>query len=140
MPVSGLDEPCPVFDRPSGDHTLREWAKCMGTTTTSVPFAEVPDDMAAAAATAIREQFAIDDDLILADGVVVRAATLDGHAGVVGIKVPALVHEFQINVPGHPPATIARVLFVGDVDSMRGYGRLVRDSANGAVNAVERSR
>jgi len=111
----------------------------MGTLTTDLPYAETPSDLAKAASEAVREQFSLDPDLILADTVVVRSATLSGSSGAVGLKVPALIHEFQISVAGEPPATVAKVFYMGDVASMRSYGRLVRDSANGAANAAEGS-
>jgi hypothetical protein len=138
--LRGLDEPCATCGRPAGDHTLREWNVCMGTLTTDLPFQETPPDMAAAASEAVRAQFNLDEDLVIADNVVVKAVTLAGDSGVLGLRFPGLLHEFQIGLPGRPPGTLARVLFVGDVAAMRGYGRLVRDSANGAVNAAERSR
>jgi len=110
----------------------------MGTPTTDLPFERIPDDAAALASEAIRKQFALDDDLILADSCVIRAALIDGASGVVKVKVPTLIHDFQIGIPGRPPSTVARVLYMGDVAAMRSYGRLVRDSANGAANAAER--
>lgn len=134
--LRGLDEACGACGRVSGDHTLREWAACMGTVTTDLPFEATPPDLAAAAGAAVREQFALDEDLIVADHVVVRAVTLDGHAGTIRVKLPGLLHEFQIGVAGQAPVTIAKVAFIGDDGSMRGYGRLVRDSANGAANAA----
>jgi len=139
-PVEGLGEACGTCGRRSGDHTLDEWAVCMGTMTTNLPFEQVPDDLAQAASAAIRQQFGLDDDLILADSVVVKAATLAGRPGVLDVKVPALIHEFQVAVPGQPPVAVAKVIYVGDVASMRAYGRLARDSANGAANAAERGK
>lgn len=140
MPVDGLDGPCGACERPAGDHTLREWAACLGTITLDLPFTEVPSDAAQLAADAVRTQFGLDDDLIIADHVVMKAAWLNGMSGHVKVKVPLLLHEFQIGVPGHPPENVARVAFIGDVKSMRAYGRLARDSANGAANAAERGR
>lgn len=140
MPVSGLDQPCGACGRPSGDHTLREWAACVGTTTTDLPYEALPSDMAKAAADAVRERFQIEPGVIVADNVVVRAATLDGSTGPVGIRLPVLLHDFQIGVAGSPPVPIATVAFIGDVDSVRGYGRLVRDSANAAVKAAQEGR
>lgn len=140
MAVHGLDDDCPVCGRVSGDHTLREWAVCLEQRTTDVPFEAMPDDAVGAAATeAVRKQLG-DDDLVLVDGVVVKALALGAETGPVAVRVPALLHEFQVNVSGGPPATVAKVLFTaGDPDGMRGYGRLVRDTANGAANAVERA-
>jgi hypothetical protein len=138
--LRGLDEACSTCDRPVGDHTLREWNVCMGTLTTDLPFEKTPPDMARAASEAVRAQFNLDDDLVIADHVVVKAVTLAGEVrgAAINVRLPALLHEFQIGLPGQPPGTLARVLFVGPADSVRGYGRLVRDSANGAVNAAER--
>lgn len=138
-PVAGLDQPCPVCGQISGDHTVREWAACLGTPTTNLPFQEVPQDaVAAAAGENIRRSFDIDSDIVIADHVVVKALTLSGASGPIQVHLPALLHEFQVGVPGRPPVEVAKVLFTGDTQSVRGFGRLVRDSANGAANAAER--
>lgn len=139
MGVTGLDEPCGACGRTSGDHTLREWAECLGTGTTDLPFEQIPDDTAALAAAAVRERFQLDPDTIVADHVVVRACVLSGESGPVNVLVPALLHEFQIAVAGAAPVTAAKVAFIADTPTMRKYGRLARDSANAAANAVERA-
>ncbi len=137
--LRGLDEDCATCGRVCGDHTLREWSACMGEVTTDLPFEATPPDLAAAAAAAVRAKFHLDEDLVVADRVVVKAVTLAGNAGAIGVRLPGLLHEFQIGVPGKPPTPVAKVAYLGDVRAMRGYGRLVRDSANGAANAAERS-
>jgi len=109
----------------------------MGEVTTDLPFEATPPDMAAAAAAAVRRQFQLDDDLIVADHVVVKAVTLGGGSGPVEVRLPGLLHEFQIGLAGRPPSTVAKIAYVGDVAAMRAYGRMVRDSANGAANAAE---
>lgn len=81
----------------------------------------------------------LDSHLIIADNVVVKALTLDGASGAVEVRLPALLHEFAIGVAGAPPEMIAKVLFIGSPEIMRKYGRLARDSANGAANAAERA-
>jgi hypothetical protein len=139
VPVHGLDDACPACRRPSGDHTLREWAACMGEST-ELPYEPIPNDTAAAANAALRERFGLDDDLVVADNVVIRAATLDFSAGAIAGKMPALIHEFQTSGTGGPPVPVAKVVFVSPGDGMRRYGRLVRDSANGAANAAEGKR
>lgn len=138
--VSGLEEPCPVCDRTSGDHTVREWAACLGQQTTNLPFEETPPDIAGAAAENLRRSFDIDGDITIADHVVVKALTLDGATGPVRVRLPAVLHEFQVGIAGQPPSVVAKVLFVGDNHTVRGFGRLIRDTANGAVNAAERGR
>ncbi len=138
-PIRGLNEACGACGRPAGDHTLREWNACIGTVTTDLPFEVAADDTAALAAASIRERFQLDPDLIVADHVVMRAVTLAGNSGPVRVCFPGLLHEFQIGVGGQALVTVAKVAFLGDVASMRGYGRLVRDSANGAANAAERA-
>jgi hypothetical protein len=112
----------------------------MATVTTDLPFEKTPPDMAAAAAAAVRQQFQLNDDLLVADHVVVKAITLQGSTGPVQVAFPGLLHEFQIGTPGQPPTTVSKVVFLGDEQSVRGYGRLVRDSANGAANAAARGR
>ena len=136
MTIEGLEESCGTCGRARGDHTLRELAKCMGTLTTDLAFEETPDDaMAAEVNRRLREQFKLDDDLQTADHVVVKALQLQNNMGV---KMPALLHEFQIGIAGQGPQTVCKVLYIGDPEGMRAYGLLARDSANGAANAVER--
>jgi hypothetical protein len=138
MTVHDLDAPCPVCHRPSGDHTLREWARCLNTKTLDLPFEPIPADAATTAAAALRKQLNIDDDVILADHVIVRALTLAGASGPLAVRLPCVHHDFQLATP--QPVTVARILFVGNPDSIHGYGRLIRDSANGAVNAAKQGR
>lgn len=137
--ADGLDAPCPACGRTSGDHTVREWVDCLGAQTTDLPFEETPPDIAAGAGEHLRRSFGVDRDIIVADHVVVRALTLDGASGPLQVRLPALLHEFQVGVAGQPPTPVAKVLFTGNGQSIRGYGRLVRDSANGAANAAERT-
>lgn len=108
MTVSGLDAPCAVCERPAGDHTLREWAACMGTQTTDLPYEAIPEDLAQTVAASVRDRFQLDDDLIVADHVVVRALTLGGRQGVLGIKIPALIHDFQIGLAPNRPSPSRR--------------------------------
>lgn len=136
MGMQGLDDACPVCQRPAGDHTLRQWAECLHDSTT-LPFETIPDDSVAAANAALRQRFGLDEDTVVADNVIVRAATVDFSTGIVDGKLPALVHEFQVSGTGGPPATVAKIVFMGPPDGMRGYGRLVRDSANAAANRAE---
>jgi hypothetical protein len=137
--LRNLNAPCPVCARVSGDHTLREWSVCIGQPTTDLPFEPVPDDMAEQAAEAVRAQFQLDPDLIIADHVTVRAVTLAGSSGTVDVRFPALIHEFQVGLSERAPVTVAKVIYIGNTDAIRQYGRLVRDSANGAANAGERA-
>jgi hypothetical protein len=65
----------------------------MGTVTTDLPFEETPPDLAAAAAAAVREQLQLDEDLVIADHVVVKAVTLAGNAGAVGMLDDRLARE-----------------------------------------------
>jgi hypothetical protein len=118
---------------------MREWSHCMGAVTLDLPTQPVPDDIAGAASAALRRQFDLDEDLLIADHVIVKSATLAGSSGPLDVRLPVLLQEFQLGHPGRPPIEIAKVLFLGNVETMRGYGRLVRDSANGAINALERA-
>jgi hypothetical protein len=95
--------------------------------------------MASAAAAAVRERFQLDDDFIIADHIVAKAMVLSGSSGLVRVNLPALLHEFQVGVSGQPPSTVAKVVYLGDPATMRKYGRLLRDTANGAANAGERA-
>lgn len=135
MSIQGLDKECPACGKVTGDHTVREWAQCTGEYT-ELPYEPIPEDAVEVANAELRRRFSLEDDVIIADQVVIRAATLDGAAGVVGIKMPALIHEFSTSAAGIPH-TVAKVLFLAEVDGMRSYGRLVRDCANGAANQVD---
>ncbi len=136
MAVEGLDSRCPACDRISGDHTLREWAECMGESS-ELPFEPIAEDSAEAANAALRKRFNLDESQVVADNVVIRAATLDFSAGEVGGKMPALICDFQTSFNGMLlPA--ANVVFIAPPEGMRGYGRLVRDSANAAANRAEK--
>lgn len=140
MPVEGLDDNCPACGRRSGDHTLDEWAACLGESTAAMPFTVPDGDTAAMLNENIRQRFNLDPGTLVADNVVVYAATLDFSTGPVGGKVPALIHEFSTSAKGEL-VTIAKVVFIGgDPAQMRKYGKLARDSANGAANAAERGR
>lgn len=138
MPVEGLDKPCGTCRRVSGDHTLREWAVCMGEVTTDLPYEEGPADAAKVVADSMRERFGLDPKLIIADHFIARAAVLEGSSGAIGVKVPTLLHEFQMGVAGQAPVTVAEIAYIGDPAAMRQYGKLLRDTANGAANAAER--
>lgn len=135
--VEGLERPCHVCGRVCGEHSLYEWADCVGTTTLDLPYENTPTDIADAYSALIRERFNLDEDLIVADHVVVTAVTLDAAAGNVKVRLPALFHEFQVGIAGGT-ATVAKVAFLATTDAMRAYGRLTRDSANGAANAAEK--
>jgi hypothetical protein len=135
-----LNEPCGACTRPVGDHTVRERLACSGHLTTDLPYEDVAPDLAAAATENIRASFGSDGDVIVADHIVARALTFDGHAGPVRLVYPGVLHEFAVGVPGQPPAVVAKVLFMGSEESVRAYGRLLRDTSNGAVNAAGRAR
>lgn len=140
MDIGGLDDPCLTCERPSGDHTLREWAKCMGEQNFEMPMEAPREDAVAITNRELQKRFQLDPDTIVADNVFVYAATLTGGSGPLTFKVPALIHDFQTSAAGEP-VTVAKIVFVHDnPDGMRAYGRLARDSANGAANAVERGR
>lgn len=111
----------------------------MGQPSLDLPFEAQSPDTAAYVADQVRKRFEVEADIIVADHVLVRAMTLAGDAGPLGVKLPAVLHEFQVGVAGQAPTTVAKVLFLADVDGMRAYGRLARDSANGAVNAAEKA-
>jgi hypothetical protein len=130
--VSNLDAPCHC-GRISGDHSLREWANCLAATANDLPYEEVPDGPV---------DVALDGPgRVMADNVVARSAVLDASTGAVKVLVPVLLLTFGQNAPGEPPLTVAEVALVaGSADGMRRFGKLFRDTANGAANAIERTR
>lgn len=127
--VTGLDQPCGTCGRRSGDHTLDQWAACLGQPTHDLSFQEVPADVQEI----LRRRYAGLDGYAIGDTVDVRAATLDGTTGNVHVRIPAVLLDFQI---GSPQGTVvtAKVAFLGTAEVMRKFGILVRDSANAAVN------
>lgn len=137
--VGGLDDLCPACHRIVGDHTLREWSACMKTPAVDLPYQEIPADMAKVVSDRLREQFTLDDDWIIADTVTVKSLVLDGAWGQMKVRTPALLHEFAIGNPNHGPMPVGKVLYVAPPDGLKRYGVLVRDCANGAVNAATRS-
>jgi len=132
--LSGLDAPCPICERVCGDHTLREWAACTETLAVDLPYEAVPSDIA----DAVRQRFQLGSDVVVADHCVIKAVALEGAAGYTTIRVPAVLHEFAIGQMGTAPTTVAKVLYLASPDGLRAYGRLVRDSANGAANGKGR--
>jgi hypothetical protein len=137
-PIRGLDRPCPHCARPTGDHTLREWSECIGAPSEHLPYEDTPA-ATRAMADELRDRFGIDDDVLVADHIVAKAIVLDGQAGVLSVQLPGVLHEFAIGQVGAAPLTTVKVLFIGPPDVVRSYGRLVRDTANGAVNAAARA-
>lgn len=135
--IDGLDDNCPTCGRRSGDHTLDEWATCLGDSATTTPFTVPDDDSAALLNENIRQRFNLDPGTLVADNVVVYAATLDFSSGVVSGKIPTLIHDFSIS-GGGALAEVAKIVFMaGDPEQMRKYGKLARDSANAAANRAE---
>lgn len=135
--IEGLDDNCPACGRRSGDHTLDEWAACLGESGTALPFTIPDDDSAALLNENIRQRFNLDPGTLVADNVVVYAATLDFSSGTVSGKVPALIHDFSTSAGGKL-VTVAKIVFMGgDPEQMRQYGKLARDSANAAANRAE---
>jgi hypothetical protein len=134
--IEGLDQPCPACERVAGDHTLREWHACLDEARVDMPAEAVPQDARQVASEQLRRMFDLDGDVVVADHVVVRSVTLTGASGPVTLRMPGLLHEFAVGLPGSAPERVARVLFVGDDASLRGYGRLVRDSSVQAITAA----
>lgn len=133
MPVGGLEDPCATCGRTSGDHTMREWAACMEKTDTD-EFGARDEE----AGEAIRRKFGIAPETLIADHVLIEAAQLDGHAGQVGVKVPAIRHTFAIG--GIDGATsVAQVLYLAEPVGMRNYGAMVQKAASTAVRAAAES-
>ncbi len=132
MPVSNLDEPCAACRRPAGDHTLREWAACLGTTTVDQPFRHPGAREAEQIGREIKRRFELDDDLVIADHVEVTAATLEGYSGIVKTKTPVVVHDFGIGHPGGH-TIVARVAFVSEPEAMRAYAEMMWKNATAAA-------
>jgi hypothetical protein len=134
---SGLEKACPRCQRLVGDHTLREWHDCADVERLEQPYEDQPE--ALQVMRQVRESFGLDDDVIVADHVIARAVVFAGSAGPVRSVHPGVLCEFQVGMMGQAPTTAVKVLFVGDERAIRGFGRLLRDASNGAVNAAGRA-
>lgn len=134
QPTDPLEQPCPACERPSGDHTLREWQACMEVPGLDLEFQEIEDTQTRqAASAALADQLGFDSSALVADHVVTKAVVI----GAGPVRVGGLVMEFQIGNPTGIPDKVGTVVFLGRPDLMRSFGRLVRDSANGAANRTE---
>ncbi len=130
-PIGGLDEPCAACGRICGEHSVREWSACIATPQTDLPYESLPGDIPAF----LRRRFGLDESTLVADTVIAKAVSLEGIGAGLPIATPGLLHEFAIGQPNSSPIPVAKILFLAPPDSMRSYGRLIRDSANGAANA-----
>lgn len=134
--TDAMEQPCYVCTRPTGDHTLREWATCAQQPHTHAPYQDAPqDNVAAFGGERLQEALATGAGPMVADGVVVKAIAIDTPIGRIG----AVVHDFTRGVPtpGHPDEPVCSVMYLGgDAEGLRRYGTLVRDCANGAAKAA----
>lgn len=128
-----IERPCSTCGQVLGDHTVREWIVCAGKPTLDLPYEATPTDAAALYNEVIREQLDMPEGVVFADHVVARAMVMDTPVG----KLPMVLHEFQMAIAGSGVVPVATVGFMASVKVLRGYGRLVRDTANGAANAAE---
>jgi hypothetical protein len=108
-----------------GDHTLREYRVC------DRPYMPAEEDPSLK----VREQFGFDADQAIADHVDVKA----GHIATQVGNFPVLMFDFGISISGVVQKAARVVYTAGDAQSMRQFGRLMRDSANGAANRAERA-
>jgi hypothetical protein len=131
--IEGRDRTCGTCGRRTGDHTLDEWAKCIDTVSTDLPYEDEPD-------VGLQKKFGLSDDTAIADNVVVRAATFDAFSGIVRVKQPLLLHDFSVGVPGGPPRAVAKVAFFGNDEGLRKYAQLVAQAAEGALRASRNGR
>jgi hypothetical protein len=132
--VANYDQPCGFEDCPLatiGDHTLRQWFEHTGDAGVDLPYEEVPD----------RDFPVINglEDAHIVDNVTARSAVAPMHSGRLTIKVPILLLDFSRGRPSGPPTPVVKVAFLSDPVVMRKVGKLLRDTANGAANAAERS-
>lgn len=131
MSVRGLDDPCGTCRRRSGDHTLDQWAVCLGTPALDLAYEDVPGGPIPLSVDGRQVQWA--------DHVTVRSCVVGGEGSGIGVVLPAAIFTFQLGSTVGPPFDVAEVALVGSPETMRTVGRLVRDSCNGAANAAERA-
>jgi hypothetical protein len=95
---------------------------------TDIPYEPVPDgpiDIGAAG------QFPMADHVNLRSFVFLESPPGLGPLG-------GVIFTFQMGNPDGPPLNVADVLYVGTPEVLRKLGTLLRDTLNGAANAVER--
>lgn len=142
-PFGGMDQPCPRCERVVGDHTLREFRACQVARgeVEDRPYRELrPEDRVAAVIDGVRQSFGIGGDVLVADHVTCKALVLVGEAGAVTVRSPAVQMEFRVGLPTGP-AVVTKVLYLTPTsEDARRFGKLVRDTSNGAANAAERAR
>lgn len=129
--LQGLDELCPYCHaKPIGEHTLREWDTHAGVHT-DLPYE--PTGGRTPFLTGERDG----EQVALADTITARALLMSAPGPLVA-ALPCLLIDFEQGDPLGPPQRLARIGLVGPPEMMRKFGRLLRDTANGAANAAER--
>lgn len=126
--LGGLNEDCIACGRRRGDHTLDELAVCVAKPTLDLPYEDQP-------LTWLTGKLGLSEDTVTADHIIVKSMVLRGE-GPIPVTIPALLFEFSASPNTQEPR--ARVLFMGDEQTMRKIGLLVRDTANGAINAARK--
>jgi hypothetical protein len=134
-----LDDGCPTCGRRSGSHTLDEMAACSQLVTTDDAFTELSAE----------QRFQVPEGTVIADNVKVKALVMHGGTELPALTVDPLAKQVRLDMPAvhfrfetsgsGVLRPVAEVLFVGGEDAVRGLGRLVRDTANGAVNVAKRA-
>lgn len=128
--VRNLDAPCPTCDRPTGDHTVREWNACAETPAVDLPYEDVPADVAAL-------RFDLEGrPVLMADHVTARALVMRAE-GAVAVTAPVLLLTFGIGTPSGLD-DVAEVGLVGTPEILRKIGTLLRRTANAAANRAEK--
>lgn len=119
-----LDEKCPQCDRPIGDHTIREWPKCLDAAgkNYTMPYQEIPGG-----------PLMLDGEQIMVGEITVACATIDAPIG----KVPALVFTFA--APGLTPMSSVPTptyVLVGDERMMLAVKDTVAANVDGVLKAI----
>lgn len=114
---------------------VREWGESLGAPELDLPYEETDENTAELINQRMRERFGGGEELSFADHVLARGVTLDVPEA--GIKLAGVILEFQVGIDGQAPAPVSTVCYNGDSETMRKFGKLVRDTANGAARAAE---
>lgn len=122
---TNLDDPCPDCDRPIGGHTVEEWFAHMTKPGEDLRYEDNPTGPV------YRDG---DQTTPLADHLTCSALVLEG--GPNG-PMPAVKFEFSTR-SGGKLVPVGSVVFIGSEVVIRKIGKLVRDTSNGAINAVNR--
>lgn len=133
--IEGLEESCMNCGEVVGDHTVRQWNLCASAVQMDLKYEDVPEDVRA-----FTERLGFAHGVQVADHCIARSLVMKGDSapGMPRVVLPVVQLEFSV---GTPKGSLegAKIAFIGSEESIGKFGKLVRDTSNGAVNAARRA-